>query len=292
MPPTNNVVPTTNANDKGGGTTSSSSEAANAQALINPTSQAFEAHYVLQQLKKRPEMEAFYRKYESTLNALISSYTNVERLSKKCEQLNQDILIMATKVKTAQKLVAEDQQQMSLIKKEIEKQWSIYDTAKQKDKEAQAKLDELQEKCNLLQKEIQLGVVNDDRKKLIEQLEETEQKLKKEYDLEQNMKIGLINTVTRLQTQYDDLIKQREQLLSNIQSMSIQITDIEKLTKEEQTERDKAKFELDEAKALLKSKLKDIEEKKMKLEHGEIELQKYEQKQQSKVKKRSNLKSM
>ena len=248
----------------------------NASQLLNPTSPGFDANYVLQQLKKRPEMESFFRKYESTFNALISSYTNVERLSKKCEQLTQDILAIATKVKSAQKSVLEDQQLMVQIKQDIDKQWEYYEAAKQKDKESQAKLEELQEKCNQLQKELQLGAFNDDRKKQIEILEETEQKLRKDYEFEQTLKIGLINTVTRLQEQYDDLVKRKNNILQKIEGMTTEIREIEKLAKVEQTERDRAKNELDESKEMLRSKMREIEERKLKKEQGEKELQRYE----------------
>ncbi|KAL9643613.1 hypothetical protein ABK040_010225 [Willaertia magna] len=229
-------------------------------------------------LEHLPQLESFFKKYNEQLSIVTMSLNNVEKITKKSEQLTQDTLIMATKVKSAQKVISEDQLQITQLKREIEKQWSLFDSVKIKDEESQLKIEKLQNKFDQLQKEIQSGVINEERKRYIEQLEENEQKLRREFEMEQNLKISLINRLTVLQNEYDDLMKEKINILKQIEFMNKEVVELEKTIKEEQVEREKAKIELDEVKSLLKSKIRDIEDTQSKKERNEIELQRYEKK--------------
>ncbi|KAL9643637.1 hypothetical protein ABK040_010249 [Willaertia magna] len=229
-------------------------------------------------LEHLPQLESFFKKYNEQLSIVTMSLNNVEKITKKSEQLTQDTLIMATKVKSAQKVISEDQLQITQLKREIEKQWSLFDSVKIKDEQSQLKIEKLQNKFDQLQKEIQSGVINEERKRYIEQLEENEQKLRREFEMEQNLKISLINRLTVLQNEYDDLMKEKINILKQIEFMNKEVVELEKTIKEEQVEREKAKIELDEVKSLLKSKIRDIEDTQSKKERNEIELQRYEKK--------------
>jgi hypothetical protein len=54
---------------------------------------------------------------------------NEARLTKKCRELNAEIVSNAAKVQTALKLSEEDQQTIIALKKEIEKAWKLVDTS-------------------------------------------------------------------------------------------------------------------------------------------------------------------
>jgi hypothetical protein len=65
--------------------------------------------------------------------ALCGTLSDTERrLSKKCRELNAEIVANAAKVAAALQLSEEDQATVASLKKEVEKAWKLVDTAHEK----------------------------------------------------------------------------------------------------------------------------------------------------------------
>ncbi len=70
-------------------------------------------------------LEHFRLEYEKLHRALKKSHESEKRLTKKCRELNGEIISHHVKVQTAVKLSQEDQQTILALKKEIERAWKM-----------------------------------------------------------------------------------------------------------------------------------------------------------------------
>ena len=104
-----------------------------------------------------PHLERFKAEYETLHRALKKSHDSEMRLLKKCRELSTDISATSTKVSTAQRLSAEDQNIIAQLKKDIEKIWSSVEHSHEKEAQSKDTLGTLRAEIETLRHSIDQG---------------------------------------------------------------------------------------------------------------------------------------
>ena len=104
-----------------------------------------------------PHLERFKAEYETLHRALKKSHDSEKRLLKKCRELSTDISATSTKVSTAQRLSAEDQNIIAQLKKDIEKIWSSVEHSHEKEAQSKDTLGTLRAEIETLRHSIDQG---------------------------------------------------------------------------------------------------------------------------------------
>jgi chromosome segregation ATPase len=120
---------------------------------------ALEAEFrsVLEELVGDKTLERFRIEYEKLHNTLKKSHENEKKLIKKCRQLNGEIVANAAKIQTALRLSLQDQNSITLLKKEIDKAWSMVDSAQEKEKKARENVQRLKKQIANLTRLVDQG---------------------------------------------------------------------------------------------------------------------------------------
>jgi chromosome segregation ATPase len=112
---------------------------------------------VLNELVGDRSLERFRLEYEKLHYTLKKSHDNEKRLIKKCRELNGEIVSNAAKIQTALRLSLQDQNSISLLKKEIDKAWKMVDSAQEKEKKARETITRLKGEITSLSKLVDQG---------------------------------------------------------------------------------------------------------------------------------------
>ncbi|EKF32842.1 hypothetical protein MOQ_003302 [Trypanosoma cruzi marinkellei] len=106
---------------------------------------SIEHHYVevLRELAMEPQLEAFKDEYEKIHRLLRKSNDGEKRLLAKIKELQMDLEVHGTKVEAALKLSQEDEEVIATLRKEIEKAWSLADSAHAREKEGREHIQQL-----------------------------------------------------------------------------------------------------------------------------------------------------
>eukprot|EP00747_Dinoflagellata_sp_TGD_P162860 gnl/TRDRNA2_/TRDRNA2_180945_c0_seq1.p1 gnl/TRDRNA2_/TRDRNA2_180945_c0~~gnl/TRDRNA2_/TRDRNA2_180945_c0_seq1.p1 ORF type:complete len:877 (+),score=320.21 gnl/TRDRNA2_/TRDRNA2_180945_c0_seq1:83-2632(+) len=141
-------------------------------------------------------VEPFRAEYEKLFKALQKSHESEKRLIKKCRDLNSDITANAASVQTAMKLSQEDQQQIAMLRREIDGQQKLVAQSQQKEAQAKEMIARYKADINDLTARIEAGAgMTPEQEAQINQLVAQKEQLEKERDimksnLEMLQKIG------------------------------------------------------------------------------------------------------
>lgn len=129
---------------------------------LNLQSSAFDAlerdfREVLNELVGDKSLERFRLEYEKLHHTLKKSHENEKRLIKKCRELNAEIVANAAKIQTALRLSLQDQNSITLLKKEIDKAWKMVDGAQEKEKRARETIQRLKSEIQNLSRLVDQG---------------------------------------------------------------------------------------------------------------------------------------
>lgn len=112
---------------------------------------------VLNELVGDKSLERFRLEYEKLHHTLKKSHENEKRLIAKCRELNAEILANAAKVQTALRMSLQDQNSITLLKKEIDKAWAMVDGAQEKEKRARETIQRLKGEIQNLSRLVEQG---------------------------------------------------------------------------------------------------------------------------------------
>lgn len=126
------------------------------------TSAAFDAlekdfREVLNEVVGGKSLEKFRQEYEKLHLTLKKSHDNEKRLIKKCRELNSEIVANAAKIQTALRLSVQDQNSITLLKKELDKAWKMVDGAQEKEKRARETIQRLKVEIQNLSRLVDQG---------------------------------------------------------------------------------------------------------------------------------------
>jgi len=129
---------------------------------LNLHSSAFDAlerdfREVLNELVGDKSLERFRIEYEKLHHTLKKSHENEKRLIAKCRELNAEIVSNAAKIQTALRLSLQDQNSITLLKKEIDKAWKLVDGAQEKEKRARETIARLKSEIQNLSRLVDQG---------------------------------------------------------------------------------------------------------------------------------------
>jgi len=145
-----------------GGATGSDGLTSKEREQLNLQSSAFDAlerdfREVLNELVGDKSLERFRLEYEKLHHTLKKSHENEKRLIKKCRELNGEIVANAAKIQTALRLSLQDQNSITLLKKEIDKAWKMVDGAQEKEKRARETITRLKSEIQNLSRLVDQG---------------------------------------------------------------------------------------------------------------------------------------
>ncbi|RNF01059.1 flagellar associated protein [Trypanosoma rangeli] len=151
-----------------------------------------EFNEAMEALEGHEKFGIFRDEYENLYRALVNSHESEKRLVRRCQQMTQELMSNAAKMQAAVKLSQGDHSTIEALKKEIEKAWRMVDTANEKDARAKETIKTLKEEVFSLQEIVENGT----------ELTSTQTATLEELKLEKK----------RMQSEYDDLVKQMETL--------------------------------------------------------------------------------
>jgi cilia- and flagella-associated protein 58 len=112
---------------------------------------------VLSELVGDKSLERFRTEYEKLHLALKKSHENEKKLIKKCRELNSEIVSNASKVQHALRMSRSDQNNITLLKKEIDNAWKIVAAAQEKEKRARETIQRLKGEIEKLSRLVDQG---------------------------------------------------------------------------------------------------------------------------------------
>ena len=125
----------------------------------------------------------FRGEYEKLHAAFASSLASERSLTRKCRDLNAEVVENATKVQTALRLSEDDQATINGLKQEIEQAWKLVDATKEKEARAAASVDALKREMADLERAAESGAeVSTEKDEEIKQLMEVKHALVSERD--------------------------------------------------------------------------------------------------------------
>ena len=102
-------------------------------------------------------LDKFRSEYEKLHRALLKSHDGEKRLTKKCRELNAELVTNSAKVQSAMKLSDEDKNSVASLRKEIETAWKMVDAAHEKEQNAKETIQSLRIEINNLSKLVEQG---------------------------------------------------------------------------------------------------------------------------------------
>ena len=112
---------------------------------------------VLTELMKDKSLDKFRIEYEKLHNALKKSHGNEKKLMQKCKEISSELISNASKVGEVMKLSTEDENNMALLKNEIDKAWKMVDISTEKEKKSKSVIQQLRAEIANLTKTIEEG---------------------------------------------------------------------------------------------------------------------------------------
>jgi len=134
--------------------------------------------------KKKEIVDPFRTEYEKLFKALMRSHEAEKRLTKKIRDLNSEISTSAQNVQTALKTAAEDQQQISTLRKEIEEKQKLVESSNSKESQAKEKINKCKAEIADLVARINKGAgMTDEQQFQLAQLNGQKDQLEKDREL-------------------------------------------------------------------------------------------------------------
>ena len=116
---------------------------------------AAEIKEVLAELAQDKAMDAFRGEYEKLFAALEKSHANEKRLDTKCDELVSEIANQQARVDGAHDTIAENEENIASLKKEIEKAWKMVDMTQEREERARETIETLNTEIQNLTKVIE-----------------------------------------------------------------------------------------------------------------------------------------
>lgn len=169
-------------------------------------------------------IEPFKAEYEKLYKALLWSHESEKRLTKKIRDLNAEISASAQSVQTAMKTAAEDQQQISTLRRDIEAQQKLVEKSLEKERQAKQTIDKYKADIADLQQRIDQGAgMSAEQEMQLSQLNAQKEQLEKDRDmLKQNTemlarisggRLEEVQNVESVRTQSEEQISEIRQMV-------------------------------------------------------------------------------
>lgn len=113
---------------------------------------------VLNELVSDKSLEKFRIQYEKLYLALKKSNENEEKLMRKCKELSNELINDRNKISKVIDLASKDENNVILLKNEINKAWKMVDITKEKEKKGKKTIEILRSEISSLKKLIESGV--------------------------------------------------------------------------------------------------------------------------------------
>lgn len=132
------------------------------------------------------------------------------RLIRKCRELNAEIASNATKIQTALKLSVQDQNSITLLKKELDKAWKMVDGAQEREKRARETIQRLNVEIQNLSLLVDQGAgLSIGQENAVNELLKIKDELTRELESRNQL---LISTKAQLEDSKTKIIKQQQQI--------------------------------------------------------------------------------
>ncbi|KAL9644851.1 hypothetical protein ABK040_005331 [Willaertia magna] len=220
---------------------------------------------VLMELAGKDHLEKFKGEYEKLHRTLLRAHENEKRLMKKCEELTQEIIANASKVQTAINLSKEDQNTISILKREIDKAWKLINASHEKEASAKLTIQKLTKEISELSKLVNQGGNNSTQDGAVFELEKAKKDLTKERDQKIQQIISLTNEMTNLQITINDFNQEKKKYMITIESLTDQLNDQRAKYDQLYKQKEKSDRELKESKQLLSNKNQELGKKEIEI---------------------------
>ena len=169
---------------------------------------------VLNEIVGGKNLEKFRVEYEKLHATLKRSYENEKRLVKKCRELNQEIVANAAKIQTALRLSVQDQNSITLLKKELDKAWRMIDGAQEKERRARDTIQRLKVEIQSLSLLVDQGAgLSIGQENAVNELLKIKEDLTKEVE----MHVKTIDATNALMRELSSKNAQLEQVITTMQ---------------------------------------------------------------------------
>ncbi|CAD8053515.1 unnamed protein product [Paramecium sonneborni] len=184
---------------------------------------------IINELANEPALERFRQEYTKLHQAFRNAYDQERRLLRKLRDINSDIVNNAGKVTNALKFSQEDSEIIKLLKTDLDNTYKVIEQAQMREAKLKQKIENFQAEIKHLQDLVEQG----------------------------NALQSQTNKITELQTQKEELIKERDSLQAELIKNRIETgTSIDKLKWYENE-----KLKLDQSAQQLKKNLQEMQEK-------------------------------
>ncbi|EKG00743.1 hypothetical protein TCSYLVIO_008296 [Trypanosoma cruzi] len=223
---------------------------ANLEREFNEAMRALEGHV---------KFVCFREEYEKLHRALLNSHESEKRLVSRCQQLTQELMSNAAKMQAAVKLAQDDHTTIEALKKETEKAWRMVDVANEKDARAKETIKKLREEVFSLQEIVENGTeLTPTQTATLEELKLEKKRMQSEYD----ELVKQMETLTRETFELGHKMKEAEEEMMKHQEELRRITDREKTVRQEYEKelkaRDRSNLQLREQLLLVQQREKEL----------------------------------
>ncbi|CAD8061474.1 unnamed protein product [Paramecium sonneborni] len=229
---------------------------------------------IINELANEPALERFRQEYTKLHQAFRNAYDQERRLLRKLRDINSDILNNAGKVTNALKFSQEDVERIKLLKTDLDNTYKIIEQAQMREDKLKQKIENFQAEIKHLQDLVEQGNALQSQTNKITELQTQKEELIKERDSLQAELIknrsetgGHITSLKLLENDKLILDQSSQQLKKNLQEMQ------EKVDKDEQR-RNNINEELEQLRQNYIKTKKEYEKQKEDLSKVQIELKK------------------
>ncbi|CAD8139037.1 unnamed protein product [Paramecium octaurelia] len=229
---------------------------------------------IINELANEPALERFRQEYTKLHQAFRNAYDQERRLLRKLRDINSDILNNAGKVTNALKFSQEDSERIKLLKTELDNTYKVIEQAQMREDKLKQKIENFQAEIKHLQDLVEQGNALQSQTNKITELQTQKEDLMKERDSLQAELIknrsetgNLIEKLKLLENEKLILDQSSQQLKKNLQEMQ------EKVDKDEQR-RNNINEELEQLRQNYIKTKKEYEKQKEDLSKVQVELKK------------------
>jgi len=225
-----------------------------------------------------PHLERFKAEYETLHRALKKSHESEKRLLKKCRELSTDISATSTKVSTAQRLSAEDQNIIAQLKKDIEKIWSSVEHSHEKEAQSKDTLGTLRSEIENLRHSIDQGagtsIVQENR---VRELGAERDELHRERDSHAQQVQQARSEIVEISERLKTLEAEKATTDAAVAELNAQIAGKHADTERERRRKERLEQSIREVKEVLEKRQEEIKGKQARVATGLLEQTKLEQ---------------
>ncbi|KEG10985.1 Trypanosoma vivax [Trypanosoma grayi] len=227
---------------------------------------------VLKELAMEPHLEPFKDEYEKIHRLLRKSNDGEKRLLQKIKELQQDLASHGTKVEAALKLSQQDEEVIAALRKEIERAWTLADSAHSHEKESREHIQLLRKQVSELDALVDKSTRNTmGQESYLRELIVAKKELENERVVAQGKVARLLDTrdvmrksLQKVQSDNEAARRQLENGLSSYQTLLRNLAEV-------QRERESLEQQVRECRATTDQHMVDMEERKAATEKLSIE---------------------